>query len=558
MLRTHNCGELRKSNVGAVVKLTGWVQSLRTHGALTFIDLRDRYGVTQVTLNQSINIPKESVLAISGVVVLKPEPNKNLETGDIEVKGSSFSVLNNSKPLPLDLNNVDTTEETRLKYRFLDLRTKRMQDNLLLRHRVVLAFREYLDKLNFVELETPVLGKSTPEGARDFLVPSRVNKGKFYALPQSPQIYKQLFQVAGFDRYMQIVKCFRDEDLRADRQPEFTQIDLEMSFIEEEDIYVTMESLIKHVWKKVMNVDLVTPFRRITYEEAMDKYGIDKPDLRFGLELIDVTSWAREQDFKIFQEASCIKCIRVKGDFSRKQIDEFTELVKIYGAKGLAWLKQSDVLEGGISKFVKGAPFVLEGSEYLFFVADSKDVAEVSLGQLRLRLGKLLGLMKDEWNFCWVVDFPLLEWNEEDNRYYARHHPFTSPKVEDLDLLDSSPERVRAVAYDLTLNGVELGGGSLRIHDRDLQKKVFRSLNISDSEQEEKFGFLLSAFEFGAPPHGGIAFGLDRLLMLMANAENIREVMAFPKNKDGFDLMMDAPSSVDKSQLDDLHIDLKK
>jgi aspartyl-tRNA synthetase len=558
LLRTNTCGELRKGNVGNKVTLAGWVHSIRTHGSLTFIDLKDRYGITQITLSENILVPKESVLQVSGEVVAKPEPNKNLETGEIEVKADKYKVLNKAKPLPLDLGNKDTTEETRLKYRYLDLRTANMQKNLVLRHKAVLAAREYLDELSFVELETPVLGKSTPEGARDYLVPSRVNKGKFYALPQSPQIYKQLFQVAGFDRYMQMAKCFRDEDLRADRQPEFTQIDLELSFVEEEDIYQIMEGLIKHVWKKTIDEDLKTPFKRMTHDEAMSKYGSDKPDLRFGLELIEVTVWAKLQEFKIFQDAESVNCLKVSGNFSRKQIDEFTEAVKVYGAKGLAWLKKSDVLEGSIAKFVKDAPVNLEKDEYLFFVADKKQVVQTSLGQLRLKLGKMLNLVKDEWNFCWVTDFPLLEWSEEDKRFYAMHHPFTSPRVEDVDLLLSNPQDAKARAYDLTLNGTELGGGSIRIHERDLQKKVFQALNIDEKEQEEKFGFLLSAFEFGAPPHGGIAFGLDRVVMLLVGAENIREVMAFPKNKDGYDLMMNAPSLVTSFQLDELHIELKK
>ena len=558
MLRTNNCGELRKENNGEKVVLAGWVNSIRTHGSLTFIDLKDRYGVTQITLNEKVSLSKDSVIQISGVVEVKPEPNKNISTGDIEVKASDFKILNKAKPLPLDLGNVETTEETRLKYRYLDLRTSRMQKNILLRHKAVLAVREFLDGFDFVEIETPVLGKSTPEGARDFLVPSRVNKNKFYALPQSPQIYKQLFQVAGFDRYMQIVKCFRDEDLRADRQPEFTQIDLEMSFVDEDDIYSLMEKLMKHVWKKTLNVDLKIPFRRMTFDEAMSRFGSDKPDLRFGLELVDVSVWAKEQDFKIFKDASVVKCIKVKGPFSRKQIDEFTEVVKIYGAKGLAWVKQGDGLEGGISKFLKNSPLPLDRDEYLFFVADKLSVVNVCLGQLRLKLGRVLDLVRDEWNFCWVTEFPLLEWDEDDKRYYAMHHPFTSPRVEDVELLSDKPELAKARAYDLTLNGTELGGGSIRIHERELQSVVFEALNISKDEQIEKFGFLLNAFEFGAPPHGGIAFGLDRLVMLLAGVDNIREVMAFPKNKDGFDLMMDAPSFVDKEQLDDLHISLKK
>jgi len=560
LYRTHTCGELRKKDAKKKVKLSGWIHSVRTHGNITFIDLRDRYGITQVTLEAAKEtLSKESVVQIEGEVFIKPEPNKALETGEIEVKASKLNVLNKSKPLPLDLDNTETTEETRLKYRYLDLRTKKMQKNLLLRHKAAIATREYFDKLNFIEIETPVLGKSTPEGARDYLVPSRINKGKFYALPQSPQIFKQLFQVAGLDRYLQIVKCFRDEDLRADRQPEFTQIDLEMSFVEEEDIYSVMEGMCKHVWKKTIGVDLKTPFPRITYEEAELKYGSDKPDLRFGLEIEDVTFWGNKTEFNVFKNAPCIRALKVNGEFSRKQIDKFTDVVKIYGAKGLAWLKQGkNELEGGISKFLKDSPIKLKENDYLFFVADNKRVVAPSLGALRLHLGKELNLIKDEWNFVWVTEFPLLEWSEEDERFVAMHHPFTSPIPDDRELLKSSPEKAKARAYDLTLNGVELGGGSIRIHERELQTEVFEALKISKEEQEEKFGFLLGAFDYGAPPHGGIAFGFDRLIMLLAGANNIREVIAFPKNNDAEDLMMESPSNVSEKQLDELGIDMKK
>lgn len=560
LYRTHTCGELRKSDEGKTVELAGWVHSVRAHGALTFIDLRDRYGITQLTVSDfSETLTKESVIQVKGKVVAKPEPNKALATGEIEVKASSISILNKAKALPLDLDNSETTEETRLKYRYLDLRTRRMQSNLVLRHNASIAVREYFDKLGFLEIETPILGKSTPEGARDYLVPSRVNKGKFYALPQSPQIFKQLFQVAGLDRYMQIVKCFRDEDLRADRQPEFTQIDLEMSFVEENDVFEVMEGMVKHVWKQTLGEDVKIPFRRMGYDEAMLKYGSDKPDLRFGLEIVDVTKWAKDTDFSIFKEAECVRALCVSGDFSRKQVDKFTDVVKVYGAKGLAWVKkENDVLEGGASKFLKTEPFPLKNKDYVFFVADSERVVAPALGALRLHLGKELNLVKKEWNFLWVTDFPLLEWSEEDQRYAAMHHPFTSPRLEDRHFLKSSPEKAKARAYDLTLNGVELGGGSIRIHQRDLQEDVFNALKISREEQEKKFGFLLGAFEFGAPPHGGIAFGFDRLIMLLSGADNIREVIAFPKNKDAEDLMMNSPSDVSEPQLNELGINLKK
>ncbi|MEA3399385.1 MAG: aspartate--tRNA ligase [Patescibacteria group bacterium] len=559
MYRTHTCGELRAKNEGEEVTLAGWVHSIRTHGALTFIDLRDRYGITQITTQKEMSkeLHKEFVVQIKGVVVKKPEANKALETGEIELQASGVLVLNKSKALPLDEN---ASEETRLKYRYLDLRSKKMQRNLLLRHKAIIAVREYFDKHNFVEIETPVLGKSTPEGARDYLVPSRVNKHSFFALPQSPQIFKQLFQIAGLDRYVQIVKCFRDEDLRADRQPEFTQIDLEMSFVEEEDIYNLMEGMIKNVWKKTINVDVELPFKRIPYSEAMLKYGSDKPDLRFDLEIKDISDWAKKTDFKVFSEASCVRVIKTKGDFSRKKIDKLTDLVKVYGSKGLAWLKkEKGELSGGISKFIKELPFDLEEGEYCFFVADEERIVSASLGALRLKLGKELNLInKDEFNFAWVTDFPLMEWSEEQKRHVPMHHPFTSPDLDSWDEIKKTPEKANSRAYDLTLNGTELGGGSIRIHDRKLQEEVFSSLKISKKDQEEKFGFLLDAFSYGAPPHGGIAFGLDRIIMLLIGADNIREVIAFPKNKDAEDLMLQAPAKVSSEQLDELNISLKK
>jgi len=562
MLRTHTCGELREHDTGKNVTLAGWVSTIRTHGTIAFIDLTDRYGTTQITLNdelahQAKNLHKDDVIQVTGTVKKKPQPNKKLPTGAIEVHAQQLTILNTSEPLPLDLNNPETTEETRLTYRYLDLRRPQLRHNLILRHKAALATREYFNKQGFIEIETPILGKSTPEGARDYLVPSRVNKGTFYALPQSPQIFKQLFQIAQIDRYFQIVKCFRDEDLRADRQPEFTQIDVEMSFVEEEDIFTIMEGLIKHVWKQTLGEDITTPFPRMTYDEAMRTYGSDKPDLRFGLPLHDVTEWAKKTSFKIFQEAECVRALKVKADFSRKQLDKLTEVVKTYGAKGLAWIKQGrEGLEGGISKFINKPPFTMKEGDYAFFVADNERVVAPSMGALRLTLGKQLGLIRDEWNFLWVTDFPLLEWSEEEQRYVAMHHPFTSPKLEDRHLLKTSPEKARARAYDLTLNGVELGGGSIRIHDQSLQKEVFDALKISKEEQEEKFGFLLKALRYGAPPHGGIAFGFDRMIMLLAKANNIREVIAFPKTKDAEDLMLGAPSPVRKEQLDELGISI--
>lgn len=556
MYRTHTCGELRATDDKKSVELAGWVHSIRTHGSLTFIDLRDRYGITQITSNEPVSASKDSVIQVKGTVVKKPEPNKKLATGDIEVQANEVVVLNKAKPLPLDEN---ATEETRLKYRYVDLRSQNMQKNLILRHKATMSVRTYFDELGFLEMETPILGKSTPEGARDYLVPSRVNQGKFYALPQSPQIFKQLFQVGGLDRYMQIVKCFRDEDLRADRQPEFTQIDLEMSFVEEEDIYQVMEGMIARVWNDTIGVELSLPFKRMSYDEAMLTYGSDKPDLRFGLEIQEATEWAKSTDFNVFQEAEVIRCLKVNAEFSRKQIDKLTDLAKVYGAKGLAWVKkENDELTGGISKFISSTPVDIQDGDYLFFVADTVHVVPAALGAVRLQLGKELNLVKDEWNFLWVTDFPLMEWSEEHERYVAMHHPFTSPKDEDRSLLASEPHKAKSKAYDLTLNGVELGGGSIRIHQRDLQEEVFSALGISKEEQEEKFGFLLGAFEYGAPPHGGLAFGLDRMVMLLAGAPNIREVIAFPKNKDAVDLMMESPSNVSQQQLDELGIQLKK
>ena len=562
MYRTHTCGEIRASNAGESVTLSGWVQKIRTHGNLCFIDIRDRYGITQITCKEDLSgqaskLHKEDVIQVKGSVVKKPEPNKALATGEVEVIAKELNILNRAKPLPLDLDNPDTTEETRLKYRYLDLRRPEMQNKLILRSKAAVAVREYFDKAGFIEIETPILGKSTPEGARDYLVPSRVNPGKFYALPQSPQIFKQLFQVACLDKYVQIVKCFRDEDLRADRQPEFTQIDLEMSFVDEEDLYAVMEGMIKYVWKKTLDVDIPTPFPQMEYDEAMLTYGSDKPDLRFDLKIEEVTSWAKKTDFTIFKEAECVRCLKVKGEFSRKQIDKMTDIVKIHGAKGLAWCKKD--LEGGIGKFIKNTPVTLTDDEYLFFVADIERKVAPALGALRSYLGKTLDLIDTkQWNFLWVTNFPLMEWSEERQRWGPMHHPFTSPNLEDRPLLKTEPWKAKSRAYDLVLNGNELGGGSIRIHDPELQAEVFDALKITPEEQQRKFGFLLGALGYGAPPHGGLAFGFDRVIMLLVGADNIREVIAFPKTKDAEDLMMDAPSIANTEQLDELGVQLKK
>lgn len=570
-LRTHNCGELKKVNIDKEVSLCGWVNRVRTHGGILFVDIRDRYGMTQVVfdpkhekIDESTGLGKEDVIQVEGKVRLRPEMNKKIPTGEIEVLVSKLSVLNKSAPLPLDEN---AEEDTRLKYRYVDLRSQKMQRNIELRHNITMTARSFLNKQGFLDIETPVLGKSTPEGARDYLVPSRVNPKKFFALPQSPQLYKQLLMVSGMDRYFQIVKCFRDEDLRADRQPEFTQIDIEMSFIKEDDIYATMEGLMVDVMKTI-GVDIKVPFKRMTYDEAMVKYGIDKPDLRFGMELIDVTESAKKLDFNIFKQAESIKCIKADGcgDFSRKKIDKMTDVVKIYGAKGLVTLKVGDEPEGSLAKFITKDQFndIVEKTnakkdDLLLFVADKEKTTNVSLGQLRLYLGKELDLIKKgAWEFLWVVDFPMFEYSEEEKRYMSMHHPFTSPKEMSIKYLDNETSELKSNAYDLVLNGTELGGGSIRIHKADVQAKVFDLLKISKEDAKTKFGFLLDAFKYGAPPHGGIAFGLDRLVALLAGEDNIREVIAFPKTKNAESLMEGSPGEVDTKQLDELHIQLKK
>lgn len=583
MLRTHTCGELKKKDLKKKVTLCGWNNSRRDHGGVIFIDLRDRYGITQIVFDPSKNkkthslsekLSREDVLQVSGTVRYRGKSlvNPRLDTGEIEIVADKLEILNKAETPPLEIDDRKLAgEEIRLKYRYLDLRRPKAQQDIALRHRFVKSVRDFFDKEGFLEIETPILNKSTPEGARDYLVPSRVNPGKFYALPQSPQIFKQLCMVAGFDKYFQIVKCFRDEDLRADRQPEFTQIDVEMSFVEEEDVFAIVESLMKSVFKQV-GVRIKTPFKKLTYKEAMDKYGSDKPDLRFGLELVDVTDIVKSSDFEVFtkviKSGGKVKCINAKGGskFSRKEIDEFISFVGIYDAKGLAWMKHTGVLESSIVKFF--AKKIQEKlikktnakkGDLLLFVADHKHhVVDVSLGHLRVLLGKKLGIIRDEWNFTWVNEFPLLEYDEDEERHVAVHHPFTHPMDDDIKLLDKHPEKVRAKAYDLTLNGVEIAGGSIRIHKKDLQEKMFAALGIGKAEAEKKFGFLMNAFKYGAPPHGGIAFGLDRLLMLITKNDSIREVIAFPKNKNAEDVMMDSPSDVNEKQLKELGLSIKK
>jgi aspartyl-tRNA synthetase len=582
MRRTHTCGEITKKEDGKEVTLQGWVRTRRDHGGVIFIDLRDRYGLTQVVFDPEIDktahkkaegLRREYVIQITGKVRPRPEglANPKLKTGDIEIAVNEIEILNEAETPPFEIDErKEISEDLRLKYRYLDLRKQDMQHNLLMRHTVCKATRDYLDSNSFIEIETPILAKSTPEGARDYLVPSRVHPGKFFALPQSPQLFKQLLMIAGYDRYFQIAKCFRDEDLRADRQPEFTQIDIEMSFIEEEDIYEIIEGMVAAIWDIAIGVKLKTPFPRMSFQEAMERYGSDKPDTRFELELIGVEDIVNDSDFSVFkgvlEKGGLVRCINAKGcaDFSRKDIDGLTEFVAIYGAKGLAWMKMNDVLESSVVKYFPEAvqKRLIERTDakkgdLLLFVADKPSVVYPALGALRVELAKRLKLLDDDkYNFLWVTDFPLFEWDEDEARHKAMHHPFTAPNEEDLVHLEKEPGKVRSIAYDLALNGIELGGGSIRIHKREVQEKMFKALGISKEEAEEKFGFLLNAFRYGAPPHGGIAFGLDRLVAILTKNESIREVIAFPKNKAAQSLMDEAPSEVSNKQLKELKLEL--
>jgi len=580
--RSHYCNDLDASHVGQQVTLMGWVLRRRDHGGVIFIDLRDRFGLTQVVFNPENNVQvhtkahdlrNEWVLAVEGTVMLRPEgmTNTNLKTGQIEVMVDNLRILNTSPtpPFPLD-EQIEVSENLRLKYRYMDLRRPEMANNLVMRHKACQATRNFLSANNFLEVETPVLTRSTPEGARDYLVSSRVNPGKFYALPQSPQLFKQLLMVAGVDRYYQIVKCFRDEDLRADRQPEFTQIDMELSFVEEEDIYTIAEGLIQALFKETINVDLSLPFKRLTYGEAMERFGSDKPDTRFGLELVNLTEVVRECGFKVFasvvKKGGLVKSINAKGcaDLSRKNIDDLTEYVAQFGAKGLAWVKMKEDGEwqSPIAKFftdeerhTMASTLDAKPGDLLFFVADSPKVVHHALSELRLELGRMLKLIDTKtYDLLWVTDFPLLEYDEDEKRYTAVHHPFTMPNEEDLDLLDSDPGKVRSRAYDLVLNGTEIGGGSLRIYQKEMQDKAFAALGISAEEANDKFNFLLTALEMGAPPHAGIAFGLDRLMMILAGCDSIRDVIAFPKTQKATCPLTDAPSTVARKQLTELHL----
>jgi len=580
--RSHYCGELHAKDVGKEVTLMGWVHSRRDHGGLIFIDLRDREGVTQIAFNPEINaaihskahdLRSEYVIAVKGKVSKRPEGtiNPDLKTGEIEVLAEELTILNESKTSPFEISSRQgISEDVRLKYRYLDLRRSGLQENLILRHRIVQTTRNYFNQKKFIEIETPFLTKSTPEGARDYLVPSRVNPGRFYALPQSPQLFKQILMISGYDRYYQIVKCFRDEDLRADRQPEFTQIDLELSFIQEDDIYEIIEGLLVAIFKEVKNVSLMHPFPRLTYQEALARYGLDKPDTRFEMELKNLTSHFADSQFKVFSRAvaagGIILGLNARGcaEYSRKELDNLTDLAKVYGAQGLAWIKVvSDGVQSPIAKFFTETEIQqltktlnAQPGDLLLMVTDAKHkVAYTALGQLRIHIGHKMGLIEqDRWCPLWITEFPLLEYNEEEKRYLAMHHPFTSPVEEDLVYLKENPEKVKARAYDLVLNGNEIGGGSIRIHRKDVQQAMFGALKIGEDEAKSKFGFLLDALEYGAPPHGGIALGLDRLVMLICGIESIRDTIAFPKTQKATCLMTDAPSQVSERQLKELSL----
>jgi aspartyl-tRNA synthetase len=582
MYRTHNCGELRSKDNNIEVTLSGWVQKSRNKGFMIWIDLRDRYGVTQLIFDEkrsskdlfekAKSLGREFVIQVKGIVIERASINPNIDTGEIEILVSELTVLNESITPPFTIEkNTDGGDELRMKYRYLDIRRNSIKEKLIFRHKVSSEIRNYLNNLNFVDIETPYLIKSTPEGARDFVVPSRMNQGEFYALPQSPQTFKQLLMVGGIDRYYQIVKCFRDEDLRADRQPEFTQIDCEMSFVNQEDVLTTFEGLIKHLLKEIKGIS-IEEFPRMTYDQAMSKYGCDKPDIRFAMELIDLNEVSKHKDFNVFNSSELVIGIRIeKGNtLTRKQIDNYTNWVKKpqVGAKGLIYLRCNDdgTYKSSVDKFFdqddlkKWADKTNAKSGDLVFVLSGK-IAEVraQMSALRLEVAENLGLRNPkEFAPLWVTDFPLLEWDEESKQFHAMHHPFTSPKIDELDLLEKSPEKVKANAYDLVLNGNEIGGGSIRIHDKKIQSLMFNHLGFTEKEASQQFGFLMNAFEYGAPPHGGIALGLDRLVALLDGQESIKEYIAFPKNNSGKDIMIDAPSKIDDSQLNELGIKLNK
>lgn len=582
--RTNMCGEIRETHVGNTITVMGWVQRKRNLGGLIFVDLRDRTGLLQVVFGEEINkdafikadtVRSEYCIAVNGEVVRRESPNPNLPTGLVELKGTSVKILSESETPPIYIKeNLDAAENIRMKYRYMDLRRPDMQKIFMIRHKAAKVIRDYFDENGFMEVETPMLTKSTPEGARDYLVPSRNYPGMFYALPQSPQLFKQLLMVSGFDRYFQIVKCFRDEDLRANRQPEFTQVDIELSFVEQDDVIEMNEGLIKRVFKEVLNVEVETPIRRMPYREAMEKYGSDKPDLRFGMEIVNISSLLKDSEFKVFRDAldngGSVRAIKVDNcaNMGRKDLDRLGEFVKTFKAKGLAWIAyKEDGVKSPISKFLKEEEMqdILDNmnarvGDLVLIVSDSHKVVLQTLGALRLELAKKLELLKDnnEFNFVWITEFPLLSYNEEEGRYQAEHHPFTAPMDEDIQYLDTDPLRVRAKAYDIVLNGEELGGGSIRIHDSSLQEKMFNILGFTKEKAWERFGFLLEAFKFGPPPHGGLAFGFDRLIMFLSGTDNIKDVIAFPKNQNAFDPMTEAPNLVDENQLRELGILVNK
>ena len=576
-IRTHTCGELKSKDCKKSVTLNGWVNTVRLHGQVVFIDLRDRYGKTQIVFNSENyvgdfdevkKLSMEDVLSVSGNVHKRENRSINSEmpTGEIEVYASTMEILNHAEPLPFVISDRDSAEEDlRLKFRYLELRTEELQRNIEIRHNAYQAVRGYLTKKDFFEIETPVLMKSTPEGARDYLVPSRIHHGKFYALPQSPQVYKQLLMISGYDKYFQVVKCFRDEDLRADRQPEFTQIDIEMSFIDEEVIFKEMEGLTRHIFKSTANIDLPKKFPRLTYDESMDVYGTDKPDTRFGMHLIDLKNLTDISEFNAFKSSPCVRGIIVNGGakYSRKNIDDYTDFVKKYNAKGLAWMKmESDQLQGGISKFINIElqkeiieSAKIENGDIIFLIGDQKETVLTALGALRLHIGMEEGLCdSNKFNPVWVTDFPMFEYDGESKRYIAMHHPFTAPQTKNLEDLESETSLLKSRGYDLTINGYEIAGGSIRNHKPDFQSKIFELLGMDKEEIDSRFGFLVEALKYGTPPHGGIAFGFDRLIMLLSGSSNIRDVIAFPKTTSASSLMDESPSKVSKDQLSDLNI----